>query len=77
MGCILVIGGSTCKYTDEIVRAKDVIKSKEGIGKIKTATINFASGFENSYGGIYFYGAHLLEMALELFGYNPKALVGL
>jgi predicted dehydrogenase len=71
----LITGGSTCKYADEIVRAKDIIKSGEGIGKLITASMNFTASFNNPYGGIYFYGAHLLEMALELFGYNPKAVV--
>jgi hypothetical protein len=65
---------SFCKYTDEIVRVKDVIKSEEGTGKLITASINFTASFNNSYVGIYFYGAHLLEIALELFGYNPKAV---
>ncbi|MCM0647569.1 Gfo/Idh/MocA family oxidoreductase [Clostridium swellfunianum] len=69
----LVTGGSTCKYAEKILRAKDIVKSNN-LGRIEAASISFNAGFNDPYGGIYFYGAHLVEMALEVFGYNPKAV---
>lgn len=71
----LVTGGSTCKYASDVLMAKNAVQNGSRIGKIKTATINFPSTLENEYGGIYFYGAHLVEMTMEIFGYNPKAVI--
>lgn len=70
----LVTGGSTCKYAEDIVMAKNIVEEQKKIGKVKTAVINFTTNFENEYGGIYFYGAHLVEMALEVFGYDVKSV---
>lgn len=70
----LVTGGSTCKYAYDVLIAKNVVENESQIGKVKTAVINFTTNFENEYGGIYFYGAHLVEMALEIFGYDVKSV---
>lgn len=70
----LVTGGSTCKYAEDILMAKNILEGQDEIGKVKTAVINFTTNFENEYGGIYFYGAHLVEMALEIFGYDVKSV---
>jgi predicted dehydrogenase len=70
----LLTGGSTCKYAEQILTAKDIIKNDSSIGKVITASISFNASFKDPYGGIYFYGSHLLEMALQVFGYNPKAV---
>lgn len=69
----LLTGGSTCKYAEEILLAKSAVNNNT-IGKIKEASISFSASFNDQYGGIYFYGSHLLEMALQVFGYNPKAV---
>ncbi|WP_052447450.1 Gfo/Idh/MocA family protein [Clostridium polynesiense] len=67
----LVTGGSTCKYACDVISAKKNVESGN-LGRIKTGTINFTANLESEYGGIYFYGVHLLEMALEIFGYGVK-----
>lgn len=71
----LLTGGSTCKYAYDVLMAKGAVEGGSRIGKIKTGTINFPATLENEYGGIYFYGAHLVEMTMAIFGYNPKSVV--
>lgn len=70
----LLTGGSTCKYTYDIMTIKNIVENGSRIGKIKSAAINFPATLENEYGGIYFYGAHLVEMTMAAFGYNPKSV---
>jgi predicted dehydrogenase len=72
---ILITGGSTCKYAEQILKAKDIINNDNSIGKVMSAEISFNASFNDPYGGIYFYGSHLLEMALQVFGYNPKTVM--
>lgn len=68
----LITGGSCTKYSSDIMMVKNAVEnSNSRIGKIMTAAINFPAGLENEYGGIYFYGPHLVEMTLKAFGYDP------
>lgn len=71
----LLTGGSTCKYTHDITTIKSIVENGSRIGNVKSAVINFSAELENEYGGIYFYGAHLVEMTMAAFGYNPKSVV--
>lgn len=71
----LLAGGSTCKYTYDILMAKNAIENGSRIGKIKTAVVNFPASSESEYAGIHFYGSHLAEMTLTAFGHNPKSVI--
>ena len=72
---VLITGGSTTKYTPDIDLLKNAVeKGCSRIGKVKTAVINFPAELVNEYGGIYFYGHHLVEMTLKEFGYNPVSV---
>lgn len=71
----LLTGGSTCKYTPDILGVKNAWENGSRIGKIQTAVMNFPATLENEYGGIYFYGAHLAEMAMAAFGYDVRSVV--
>lgn len=71
----LVTGGSTCKYAYDILNIKNAVENGSRIGKIKSAMVNFPAELTNEYGGLYFYGAHLVEMTLAAFGYSPKSVV--
>lgn len=71
----LLTGGSTCKYTPDILGIKNVWENGSRIGKIQTAVVNFPATLENEYGGIYFYGAHLVEMAMAAFGYDARSVI--
>lgn len=66
----LLTGGSTCKYTDDILMIKNAVEKGSKIGKIKTAILNFPATMNNEYGGLHFYGSHLVEMAMMAFGYD-------
>ena len=71
----LLTGGSTCKYAYDVLNIKNAVENGSRIGKIKSAMLNFPAELTNEYGGLYFYGAHLVEMTLAAFGYNPKSVV--
>lgn len=71
----LLTGGSTCKYTYDILMVRNAVQKGGRIGKIKSAMLNFPATLENEYGGIYFYGAHLAEMTMAAFGYDAKSVI--
>ena len=71
----LLTGGSDCKYASDIVTLKNIVENSSRIGKVKTAMLNFPAELTNEYGGLCFYGAHLVEMTMEVFGYNPKSVM--
>ncbi len=68
----LITGGSTCKYTYDILLAKDAVSGQRRIGKFRTGVINFPAELDSEYGGLYFYGGHLSEMTLQAFGWDMR-----
>ena len=68
-------GGSSLKFIPDVLQAKRAADGDTRIGKLRTATIDFPGTLENEYGGLYFYGPHLVEMALKIFGYHPKSVL--
>jgi len=68
-----VMGGSGCKYSDDLLAFKDEIFSGK-IGNIQSALMSFAADMKSEYGGFYFYGSHLAEMAMTVFGYDVKSV---
>lgn len=71
-----ITGGSATKYTLDIAMVKNAVENGVSrIGKVKTAVINFPAELTNEYGGIYFYGHHLIEMTLQSFGYHPASVL--
>jgi len=70
----LITGGSTCKYTPDVLNLRSVVTQENRIGSLRAAAVNFPATLTNEYGGIYFYGAHLVEMALAIFGYQPRSV---
>lgn len=69
-----VTGGSTCKYSYDVLMIRNAVENYNRIGKVKSAMMNFPAELDNEYGGLYFYGAHLVEMTLASFGYDPKSV---
>lgn len=69
----LITGGSTLKYNYEILTLKDKVESGR-IGNVSGGCINFPGDLESEYGGIFFYGSHLIEMMLSVFGYDVKSV---
>lgn len=71
----ILTGGSTCKYIYDVQMIKNAVSGNGRIGKLRSAYMNFPATLENEYGGIYFYGAHLAEMAAAAFGYDMKSVM--
>jgi len=69
----LITGGSTLKYNHEIVYLKEKLNAgvfKESPGGV----FNFPGDFESEYGGVFFYGSHIVEAVCTVFGYDVKSV---
>jgi len=69
----LITGGSTMKYNYEIQTLKNKIATGQ-LGKISGGFMNFPGDLNSEYSGLNFYGPHLCEMCLSVFGYDAKAV---
>lgn len=69
----LITGGSTLKYNYEVLTLQNKVASG-ALGKVSGGCINFPGDLESVYGGIFFYGSHLIEMMLSIFGYDVKSV---
>ena len=63
-----LMGGSSLKYAPDTMVVKELLFNEAKT--IKTAALNFPATTKNPYGNLHFYGSHLVEMALEIFGYD-------
>ena len=63
-------GGSSLKYSPEILELKNFAKEKGVKGGFIAAPVSF----KNEYGDFWFYASHLAEMCMEVFGWSPKAV---
>ncbi len=70
----LITGGSTIKYNYDILVAKNRIESGF-FGNVLGGAMNFPGDFGSIYEGLYFYGSHLIEMMLSVFGYDLKSVI--
>ena len=70
---MLVTGGSTVKYHYAVEGLKDIINTG-ALGNITGGALNFSANTENVYDGIFFYGPHLVEIMLAVFGYDVKSV---
>ncbi len=66
---VLVLGGSSLKYIYDVLMLKNVADNNKE--KITCASLVAPLNMNNEYSGFYFYSAHLAEMCLKIFGYNP------
>jgi predicted dehydrogenase len=71
----LVTGGSTCKYLDDVLYLKDVVENQKETGKISSAIVNYPGDPDSEYAGLHFYGPHLAEIVMTIFGYDVKSVV--
>ena len=65
-------GGSSLRHSKQIAELK---KAKEEATLFRGGFVSAPLSFENEYSGFWFYSSHLVEMCLEIFGYNPKSVV--
>jgi predicted dehydrogenase len=62
-------GGSSCKFAPDVSVLKEILNVGR-IGAVRAATVCFPATIHNPYGGLHFYGSHLAEICLALFGYD-------
>lgn len=70
---VLITGGSTIKYNYDILIAQNRIKSGF-FGNIQGGFMNFPGDLSCEYEGLFFYGSHLIEMMLSIYGYDVKSI---
>ena len=70
----LITGGSTIKYAYDVLSAKTRIDCK-AIGDLLGGNMNFAGSLESPYSGLFFYGCHIVEMMMTVFGYDVKSVL--
>ncbi len=69
----LVTGGSTLKYNYEVLTLQNKVKSGV-LGTVTGGAMNFPGDVDSPYDGLFFYGSHLCEMCLTIFGYDVKSV---
>ena len=70
---VLVTGGSTIKYNYDILSLVSRIQSG-ALGEIAGGSMNFPGDLSSEYEGLFFYGSHLWEMCLVVFGYDVQSV---
>lgn len=65
-----VVGGSSLKLCADVLDMNAAVRQagEKAISGDVTAPVSL----ENEYGGFWFYAAHLVEIALKVFGYEPE-----
>lgn len=67
---IVLFGGSVCKFSDDAYMLQQIFRDQRKAGKFLSGTFNFSGDVASEYDGIYFYGAHAIELLLTIFGYD-------
>ena len=66
-------GGSGCRKIKDVVILKDIVRANQ-VGNLNSAVITFRASLNDEYGGLGFYGSHLIEIAGEVFGYDIRSV---
>lgn len=69
----LITGGSTCKYSKDVLELKRIAES-EDLGNQVSGYLNFPGDINSPYNGLHFYGPHMAEMLFTIFGYEVKSV---
>lgn len=69
-----ITGGSGCKYAWDIEILRKQAKAMREEGTLLSGTMNFAADTQSEYDGFYFYGPHLTEMGLTVFGTDVQSV---
>lgn len=65
-----LVGGSSLKLCADVIKLGDTVKAAGE--KLRGGYIAAPVSLENEYGGFWFYSAHLVEICLRVFGYEPE-----
>ena len=66
-------GGSTCKFSPELITLRERVKSGK-FGKISSISLGFPVLLDSPYNGFHFYSHHLIEMMLTIFGFEVRSV---
>jgi len=69
-----ILGGSGCKLSEELRALSAKVAAMRKTGELISASMCYAADPDSPYDGFWFYGSHLVEMALEVFGYEVKSV---
>ena len=67
---IKLVGGSSVKLTDAVLKLKKLVD--ENPGKIVGGDVTAPVSLTNEYGNFWFYAAHLAECCMTIFGQHPE-----
>ncbi len=67
-----IVGGSSLKSAWDILFLENVVNRDKK--DVKAGSLIAPVSMDNEYSGFYFYSAHLAEMCLRVFGYDPIAV---
>ena len=63
-----LVGGSSVKLTDAVLKLKSLAEQSDVVGGDVTAPVSMV----NDYGNFWFYASHLAECCLTIFGWHPQ-----
>lgn len=73
---IPLCGGSCCGFVTDTQYLKNIVKNPgEHIGKIMGGSVCAPINMKNDYGDFFFYSQHLVQISLEIFGYDLKSVL--
>ena len=70
-----IMGGSSCKLSGDVEAMAKLAADKTATGELLGAYMSFTADTNSKYDGLYFYGIHLVEMAMTVFGYDPISVI--
>ena len=70
----LLTGGSTCKYAYDVLMMKNAVDNADSFDGVMSGSLNFPADINSEYGGLFFYGGHMAEMVMTMFGFDIKSV---
>jgi predicted dehydrogenase len=71
----ILTGGSTTKFSKDCATLKYAVGNDLSLGAVKSGYLNFPGDISSEYSGIFFYGPHLVEIMLHVFGRGVKSVI--
>lgn len=71
---IPLTGGSCCGFVKDTQHMKSVVQNPGSLGKIIGGSVCAPINMKNDYGDFFFYSQHLVQISLEIFGYDIKSV---
>lgn len=69
-----IMGGSSVKFAPDTLALRDAAQKMAAEGKLMGGHVWAPVQMVNPYGDFYFYSSHLIETAMMIYGFSPKAV---